>query len=81
MQVVDGGYAMGRDRVDSFRGGPVALWFRQEKAVPKAVVLDLAAMLGRLGGEVRREGVDECHGAELWDVGGDVGVDGPRDWR
>ena len=49
-QISDEEYAMGREKVDLFRGGPVLLWFRQEKAVPKVVVEDLAVVLGQLMG-------------------------------
>lgn len=50
VQIIDNEYAMGREKVDSFRGGPVLLWFRQEKMVPKLVVEDLAVVLGELMG-------------------------------
>ena len=49
-------YAMGQGRVDSFAGGPVVLWFRQEKAVPKVVVL--GRLMRRYGaGELMNAGV------------------------
>ncbi len=41
---------MGREKVDSFWGGPVSLWFKQEKGVPKLVVEELAVVLGGLMG-------------------------------
>ena len=59
-------YTMGRDKVDSFRGGPVILWFRQEKPVPKIVVMDLAVVLGDL---MRRYGPRELMNAGVLNYG------------
>lgn len=50
VHVIHENYVMGVDKVDLFRGGPVALWFRQEKAVPKALAEDLTVVLGELMG-------------------------------
>ena len=50
VQIIDNEYTMGRDKVNLFRAGPVVLWFRQEKAVPKTVVEDLVVVLGELMG-------------------------------
>lgn len=66
VQVVDDEYAMGRGKVDSFRGGPVVLWFRQEKAVPKIVVEDLAVVLGKL---MTRYGARELMNAAVVNYG------------
>ena len=57
---------MAQGRVDSFAGGPVVLWFRQEKAVPKVVVADLTVVLGRL---MRRYGAGELMNAGVVSYG------------
>ena len=66
VHIVHEEYAMGREKVDSFRGGPVMLWFRQDKAVPKVVVMDLAVVLGQL---MRKYGARELMNAGVVNYG------------
>ena len=66
MHNIDEKYVMGREKVDLFRGGPVVLWFRQEKPVPKVVVEDLTVVLGEL---MRRYGPRELMNAGLLNYG------------
>lgn len=57
MQIVDREFAQGRGKVDSFMGGAVLLWFRQETSVPKVVVEDLVVVVSK--GLMRRYGARE----------------------
>lgn len=56
VRIVHEEYAMGSEKIYLFRGGPVMLWIRQEKAVLNIVVSNLVVALGEL---MRRYGPRE----------------------